>query len=567
MREGAINHLEEGSEDEGAFGLANHQQGAWANRQDGVGAHRQAGAPLEVVGERTAVQNPPDALLESERGPRTLQSDGQTPVDLEPPPISHVARGHFENEAPGLIIDNRYVLGPMIARGGMGVVFRCQHMALGKELAVKIIRQDIAHLVEGPQRLLIEARAASAIGNEHIIDVRDFGTLPDGSAYLVMELLDGVPLSEIIAQRQRLPNERILSIGIQDAEGLAAAHSAGIVHRDLKPENVFLVRRPTPDFVKILDFGIAKMRRTETPKLTGAGVIVGTPDYMSPEQAAGATIDPRADIYSLGVMLYELAAGRVPFYSNSYVGLLTKIMTEPAPPFRALIPPPDVPPEFEGIVLKCLEKHPGQRFQSMSELLEMLADLYDQLGPPLPPRRISSRPSARSRRPSSLPVPPPPALSREAGERASPPSGLGASGSVIPRGQEGAFGSSVLAGALIALSLGWLWHVHDRFRTAAAEPPPATARVAEPVAVETHGSVPAVVTPWVPPEPEAPAAPSAASVERAASSPARATKTVQHARRSRAEWARHGSNGGQSVSEAPAHANDSDLLDPWHASP
>ena len=308
----------------------------------------------------------------------------------------------------GALIDNRYIVEEWIGSDGVGIVYRCRHKSIGKQVAVKVLRKDLARLAAAPRRLLIEAQAASAIGNEHIIDITDFGTLPNGSSYLVMELLDGLPLADLITNQGTLPLARVLAIGKQIAEGLMAAHKAGIVHRDLKPENIFLVRRKTDDFVKILDFGIAKIAPVDSRPLTGAGMIIGTPDYMSPEQAAGAEIDQRVDIYSLGVILYQLAAGRVPFYASNYLGLLTKIMTEPPPPFRALIPRPPVPPEFEGIVLKCLEKQPRLRFQSMQELLLALEGVEQLIMAPAAaessaavPRQSASQPSAPSVEPRS----------------------------------------------------------------------------------------------------------------------------------------------------------------------
>src|SRR5690606_314795 len=246
----------------------------------------------------------------------------------------------------GQLIDNRYVVESLIARGGMGIVYRCRHKLIDRRFAVKIIRSTMAHLPDAPRRFLMEAKAASAIGNEHIIDVVDYGTLADGSAYLVMELLEGVPLSDVIAKHETLPVARITAIAAQVCEGLRAAHDAGIVHRDLKPENIFLTNRKASDFVKILDFGIAKMAQSGEA-LTKKGLIVGTPHYMSPEQAAGATVDARGDIYSLGVILYELATGRVPFDAVHYMAVLAKHMTEPPPPFHSLSLPATPPPDFE----------------------------------------------------------------------------------------------------------------------------------------------------------------------------------------------------------------------------
>jgi len=302
-----------------------------------------------------------------------FDEDDELGARLESDEISHI----------GQVIDNRYLVEALIARGGMGVVYRCRHQVIGKRFAVKIIRSNMAHLSDAPRRFLMEAKAASAIGNEHIIDIVDYGTLADGSAYLVMELLEGMPLSDLIARHETLPTRRIVSIGMQVCEGLRAAHEAGIVHRDLKPENIFLVSRRSGDFIKILDFGIAKMSMPGEP-MTKKGLIVGTPHYMSPEQAAGLPVDPRGDIYSLGVILYELATGRVPFDATHYMAVLAKHMTAPPPPFDSLGLETKLPTQFEAVVQMCLAKRPEERFQSMADLHEALERLFRRLPPTAP---------------------------------------------------------------------------------------------------------------------------------------------------------------------------------------
>jgi serine/threonine protein kinase len=318
------------------------------------------------------------ALVSQLIGPRADSAHGSADEALNRSGLGHAASP--PPPAPpdpyvGVTIEGRYHIESVLGQGGMGVVYLAHHKVIDRRVAIKILRAKLARDKRSTERFLQEAKAASSIGNPHIIDISDFGELPDGSTYFVMEWLDGKPLAMVLEERSALPVMRVIDIARQTADALAAAHQQGIVHRDLKPENIFLVGHGSKeDFVKILDFGVAKVS-SGASQLTHAGSIVGTPLYMAPEQAMGESVDSRADIYALGVILYEMASGRVPFDADDVVGVLAQHMCQAPVPIRALVPSRDVPPGLEAITLKALAKKPEQRYQTMEELAQDLDKL------------------------------------------------------------------------------------------------------------------------------------------------------------------------------------------------
>ncbi|MFK7998943.1 MAG: serine/threonine-protein kinase [Polyangiales bacterium] len=275
---------------------------------------------------------------------------------------------------------DRYRVIRRIGEGGMGLVYEGLHIAIEKRVAIKVLRDDFSSRPDVVERFRQEAKSASRIGHENIVDISDFGSTPAGQSYFVMEFLEGEDLADLIAREGTLSVERILDISGQCARALSAAHSKGIVHRDMKPENIFLTQRPDrPDFPKIVDFGIAKMSDIETSgapgrKLTKTGMIFGTPEYMSPEQAAGKGLDHRVDIYGMGVIMYELVTGRVPFVGDTFMGVLTQHLFEAPPPLREVNAHVECSRELELIIFKCLSKSADGRYATMDKLAEALDD-------------------------------------------------------------------------------------------------------------------------------------------------------------------------------------------------
>ncbi|HEY4244371.1 MAG TPA: serine/threonine-protein kinase [Kofleriaceae bacterium] len=265
----------------------------------------------------------------------------------------------------GATLVDRYRVIRVVGRGGMGVVYEAEHTGLGKRIAIKLMLEKYAQDPEAVARFQREALAASRIGNPHIIEVMDIGVAPDGRSFVVMELLDGLPLSQVLEQTGPMPPWRAIGIMRQVLRAVGAAHAKGIVHRDLKPDNIFISSRDDQhDFVKLLDFGISKVVDPDAAntKLTTTGVVMGTPLYMAPEQALGNAVDHRADVYACGVMLYELLAGHPPFQGPSFAALIAKLLTEQPKSLNEVRP--GLPLALVKSVDRALAKEPADRFPS-----------------------------------------------------------------------------------------------------------------------------------------------------------------------------------------------------------
>jgi tRNA A-37 threonylcarbamoyl transferase component Bud32 len=280
-----------------------------------------------------------------------------------------------ETVAVGRILDGKYRLDAFLSRGGMGAVYEATHVMLNRKVAVKFISPQLVTSADMVRRFQREARAVTHLNHPNIVRVHDLGQTEDGTLYIAMDLIAGKSLSDIIEAEQPLDDARIVHVATQIVSALAHAHEHGVIHRDLKPQNIMITRRPDGrEVATLLDFGIAKTFEVDAnTKLTSTGFAVGSPRYMSPEQAGAAPVDARSDIYSAGVILYEMLVGDVPFNDPSTPALLVKHLTET--PVRPSLKRPDrhVSPMLEQIAMRCLEKKPEARFQSADELQRALA--------------------------------------------------------------------------------------------------------------------------------------------------------------------------------------------------
>lgn len=359
-------------------------------------AERSAHGPLGS--KESTPESPPDrdaSASDVEKAPTLEEGERSSKTDswrFKNPPEGATRREEAEGDDNdlsliGTLVGERYQVNRILGRGGMGAVFEAEHVHMKKLVALKVLHGYMSQNPEVVQRFEREAVAAGRLQHPGIVAATDFGRLGTDSFYLALELVEGESLAELLAREGALAPERALHIAIQINSALIAAHAEGIVHRDLKPDNVMLVRTDDPeDFVKVLDFGIAKMNAEDGKEgITRAGLVFGTPEYMSPEQAKGHEADDRSDLYGVGMLLYEMLAGRSPFREDDLTAMLTAQIVDPPPPL-----PDTVPESLVMLVMALLEKDPENRPASAIELAEEFAHLVERLHFTMPAPRTSA---------------------------------------------------------------------------------------------------------------------------------------------------------------------------------
>ncbi len=337
----------------------------------------------------------PERAPEAHPGPAAAGPSEDTAPAVEAPAASVVRGGAAASEPEsggadaliGTLLAGRYRIEKLLGTGGMGAVYRAEHVHMRKAVAVKVLHREMTYLPEVVARFEREAVAAARIEHAHVAAATDFGQLDDGAFYLVLEFVEGRSLRDLLKEHGRLSPELTLHITRQTADALSAAHASDVVHRDLKPDNIMLIERDGDSFyVKVLDFGIAKLNTGDaSQQLTQLGSVFGTPEYMSPEQATGTPVDSRADLYTLGILAYEMLAGHTPFDDEDLVVVLTRQMTMDPPPL-----PADVPPAVSELVFRLLAKDPDARVQTAEELVVLIDALLGPAAGGLTPSPVSS---------------------------------------------------------------------------------------------------------------------------------------------------------------------------------
>jgi len=273
----------------------------------------------------------------------------------------------------GKVIDGRYEIQARIGEGGMGVVYKARQTSIDRVIAIKMLNAQMAADPTWVQRFYNEAKACSRLAHPNTIRMFDFGQTSDGRLFMTMEFLDGASLRDAVSKGPLAP-QRVVKILIQCCASLAEAHSIGIIHRDIKPDNVFLLNMAgSPDFVKLLDFSVAKLLEGDRMK-TQAGVVFGTPQYMSPEQGRGLPLDARSDLYALGILAFEMLTGNVPFNDENPMSVIQMHLHGAIPPL-----PQSVPYSVQQIVRRALEKDPARRYQSSGEMMQHCQQVFAEI--------------------------------------------------------------------------------------------------------------------------------------------------------------------------------------------
>jgi serine/threonine protein kinase len=383
-----------------------------------------------------------------------------------------------------------------LGAGGMGTVYAAVHALIERKVALKVLSPQIAQQPGAVERFLLEARSASRIGHENVIEVFDLGQSKEGYVYLAMELLVGADLASVLRQEGTLEWPRARGIALQVGAALRAAHEKSIVHRDLKPENIFLItRNGRADYVKLLDFGIAKVLTGEGPKLTQTGAIFGTPEFMAPEQVEGKGVDARSDVYAFGCVLYQMITGAPPFKGDSVMAVLLKQVSELAIPPSIRRPDLRIPGVLDAIITAALEKNPQKRWQDVASMMAAL--------------EACGSPTERQQRlPGTVPLPrvaPPPVAASTVAQRTAPLPPVGAPGPSVATGRR--FSSRVLfaAGFGAAMCLTLLFAL-VKWTSQPAMPPPQVAAAAVRVEKPAAPAPTAAVDPAPPVSPPPPVA-------------------------------------------------------------